>query len=81
MIFDWSEALPGAVQSLQPRHRQVVEYTVSLPGRKRPSYRYAFERWGLSRGEFNVELQNAYSEMRLYLRRFGITSAADLEIS
>jgi hypothetical protein len=80
MIFDWSEALPGAVQSLSPRHRQVVEYVLSLPGRKKPSHRHALERWGLSREEFNAVIQDAYSELRQYFLRLGITAAADLDI-
>ena len=79
VIFAWNEILPAAIETLPPLRRELVGYVMGQPGKQRLSYAYAMRTWGLSREQFTVELQSAYSAIRLYLGRHGITNAADLE--
>jgi hypothetical protein len=78
MIFAWAEILPTAIERLPPLHREILMYVMNQPGKRRPSYAYASERWGLTRAEFDVELAEAYASVRQYLRRYGLDSADDL---
>ena len=52
---------------------------MEIPGTKGRSYAHARRTWNLDRGSFNRELGCALAALRLYFRRYGITSAADLE--
>lgn len=79
MIFAWTDILPAAIESLPPLHREIVKYAVNQPGKRRLSNKHAYETWGLNRVDFNGELECAYGAIRLYLRRHGITAAADLD--
>ncbi len=79
MIFTWNEILPAAIERLPPIQRELVRYVMSQPGKQRPSYRYANERWGLAKQEFQVELAEAYGSMRRYLGQYGLDAAGDLE--
>ena len=80
MIFAWAEILPAAIERLPQLQREIMMYVTSQPGKRRPSYAYAVERWGLTRAEFDVELAEAYGSIRRYLRRYGLDSAYDLEL-
>ena len=79
MIFDWSQILPGAIESLPPLRQELVTYVMAIPGKKRPSYTHAKKTWALGRNEFDAELESAFDAIRLYLRRFGLASSSDLE--
>jgi hypothetical protein len=52
---------------------------MAIPGRKRPSYTHAKKTWALDHDQFNVALDSAFNDMRLYLRRFGLANPSDLE--
>jgi hypothetical protein len=79
MVFTWTEVLPAAIRSLPPLHQQIVLHMMELPGKKQRSYAHARRAWNLDRDGFNRELGCAIAAVRLYLERYGITSAADLE--
>ena len=79
MIFAWNEILPAAIERLPPLQRELVRYVMRQPGKRRPSYAYASERWGLARTEFDAALQDAYGSVRRYLREYGLDGAYDLE--
>jgi hypothetical protein len=79
MFFMWDEILPAAIEPLPPLHREILMYVMDQPGKRRPSYAYANERWGLTRAEFDAELGEAYASVRQHLRRYGLDSAYDLE--
>lgn len=82
MLITWNEILPSAIDHLSSTiHREIVAYYLSLPGKRHPTYRYAFETWNLSRDEFDGELSAALSGIRAYLREhFNIHSSSDLEL-
>lgn len=71
--------LPAAIESLSPLHRDILMQMMNVPGKRRLSYAHASRTWGLNREQFDAEIGKAVYAIRLYLRRFGITSAADLE--
>ena len=50
------------------------------PGKRRPSYAFASEMWGLTRAGFDVELAEAYASVRQHLRQYGLNGAGDLEL-
>jgi hypothetical protein len=79
VIYDWSEILPGAIESLPPLHQELVLYVMAIPGKKRPSYTHAAKTWALGREQFDMELEFAFNAIRLYLKRFGLASMSDLE--
>ena len=79
MIFTWTEILPAAIRSLSPLHQEIVGHVMEVPGKKRRSSAPARQAWNLDRDGFNRELGFALAALRLYFRRNGITSAADLE--
>ena len=79
MIYAWSEILPAAIERLPPLQRELVSYVMGQPGKRRPSYAHASERWGLTRAEFDGALQEAYGSVRRYLRLHGIDGPYDLE--
>lgn len=79
MIFEWNEVLPAAIENLTPLHQELIVYIMGQPGKRRPSYTHAHRRWNLNCDQFNAELQYAYSAIRHYLRRFGLTTSADLD--
>jgi hypothetical protein len=79
MIFTWAEILPAAIERLPPLQRELVRYVIGQPGKRRPSYVYASERWGLAGAEFDVELAEAYGSVRRYLRRYGLHGPDDME--
>jgi hypothetical protein len=79
MILDWSQLLPSAVQALPPLHRDIVRCFMNQPGKRRLSYKLAYETWSLNREEFDTELGYALAAIRQYLYRLGLTSAIDLE--
>jgi hypothetical protein len=79
MLSMWDEILPAALDNLPTIQYEIVSYVMSQPGKRRPSYRYASDRWGLTRGEFDVELGEAYGSVRRYLRRHGLDGVDDLE--
>jgi hypothetical protein len=79
MIFTWAEILPAAIERLPPLQRELVRYVICQPGKRRPSYAYADERWGLTRAKFDVELAEAYGSVRRYLWQYGLDGADDLE--
>lgn len=78
MIFTWNEILPAAIKRLPSLQREILIYVMSQPGKRRSSYAYANEKWGLIRAEFDVELGEAYGSMRRYLRQHGIDNPYDL---
>ena len=79
MIFAWNEILPAALGDLPTLQREIVAYVMGQPGKRRPSYTHANERWGLTRAEFDAELSEAYASVRHHLRRYGLDGACDLE--
>jgi hypothetical protein len=79
MVFAWTEILPAAIRSLPPLHQEIVRHVMEIPGTKGRSYAHARRTWNLDRNGFNLELGCALAALRLYFRRYGITSAADLE--
>jgi hypothetical protein len=79
MIFAWNEILPTAIERLPRLQREIVRYVMSQPGKRRPSYAYANERWGLDRVEFDLELAEAYGSVRRYLLQHGLVGAYDLD--
>jgi hypothetical protein len=80
MIFTWDEILPAAIERLPPLHRELIRYVMLQPGRQRPSYTYANERWGLGREQFEAELGCAFAAIRQYLGRYGIMTAVRVGI-
>jgi hypothetical protein len=52
---------------------------MNQPGKRRLSYKLAYETWSLNREEFDTELGYALAAIRQYLYRLGLTSAIDLE--
>jgi hypothetical protein len=52
---------------------------MELPGKHQRSSAHARRAWNLDRDGFNRELGCALADLRLYFRRYGITSAADLK--
>jgi hypothetical protein len=80
VIFTWTEILPAAIRSLSPLHQEIVGHVMEVPGKKRRSSAPARQAWNLDRDGFNRELGFALAALRLYLRRYGIASAADLDI-
>lgn len=80
MIFSWDEILPAAIERLPPLHQEIVRYVMSQQGKRRPSYAFANERWGLARAEFDAALAEAYASVRRYLRQHGLDGADDLEL-
>jgi hypothetical protein len=79
MILAWTEILAAAIRSLSPLHQEIVGHMMELPGKKHRSSAHARGAWNLDRDGFNREVGCALAALRLYFRRFGITSAADLE--
>jgi len=79
MVFTWTEVLPAAIRSVSPLHQEIVGHIMELPGTKERSYAHARQAWNLDRDGLNRELGCALAALRRYLRRYGITSAADLE--
>ena len=79
MIFDWSQILPNAIESLPSLQRELVCYVMAIPGKKRTSYTLAKKTWALDRDQFDIELVSAFAAIRLYLLRYGIDSPSDLE--
>ena len=79
MILTWTEALPAAIRSLPPLHQEIVGHVMELPGKKERSSALARRAWNLDRDGFNQECGCALAALRLYFRRYGMTSAADLE--
>jgi hypothetical protein len=81
MISHWEDALPTAIQDLQPIHRELVEYILTLPGKKRPTYIHARRTWNLNKDQFNYELQSAFSSLRDSLKRLGVHKFSDLDMA
>jgi hypothetical protein len=79
VILTWTEILPAAIRSLSPLHQEIVEHVMETPGTKGRSSAHARQAWNLDRAALNRELGCALAALRLYFRRNGITSAADLE--
>ena len=78
MILDWQDALRVAIQTLTPLQREIVTTLLSLPGKRRLTYKHARETWGLDRKEFSRERENAFESIRLHLKGLGLTSSSDL---
>jgi hypothetical protein len=78
MVFTWTEILPAAIRSLPPLNQEIVGHMMELPGKKQRNSAHARRAWDLDREGFNRELGCALAALRLYFRRCGITSAADL---
>lgn len=81
MIFTWTEILPAAIRSLPPVHQEIVGHVMELPNKKQRSSAHARQAWNLDSDGFKRELGCALAALRLYFRRYGITSAADLDIA
>jgi hypothetical protein len=79
MLFDWSEVLSAAIASLSPLRQEIVMYILGQRGGRRPSYSHALATWSLDRKQFDIELLAVYSDIRQYLRRYGLGSSSDLE--
>ena len=79
MVFTWTEILPAAIRSLSPLHQEVVGHVMELPGKKQRSSAHARQALNLDRDGFKRELGCALAALRLYFRRYGITTAVDLE--
>ena len=72
---------PSALEDLALLHKEIVEYILNLLGKQRPSPIFAAKRWGLSKIAFEQELQSALTQIRKCLRRTGISSFSDLDLS
>jgi len=79
MLFDWSDILPAAIASLSPLRKEIVMYILEQRGGGRPGYAHALRKWNLDRKQFDIEVQAAYSDIRHYLRRYGLGASSDLE--
>jgi hypothetical protein len=52
MIFTWSEVLPETVKSLSPVRQEMLSYSMSLPGRRRPAASHILKTWALTKVQF-----------------------------
>jgi hypothetical protein len=80
MISHWEDVLPSAVEDLNPFQRQLVEYILALPGKKRTTYIHAKRTWDLNKHQFNHELHSAFSALKDALKRRGVHKLADLDM-
>lgn len=75
MIFNWTEILTAAIESLPELHRDILTATMQLPGkRKALNYTEAARVWNLDRHEFDRQRTAALNAVRLFLIRHGITA-------
>jgi hypothetical protein len=78
VILNWSEVLPAAIASLSPLRQEIVMYILGQRGGRRPSYAHALAAWSIDRKQFDIEVQAVYSDIRHFLRRYGLDSSSDL---
>ena len=79
MLTNWQQILPGAIENLNPLHRDIVMYLLTLQGKRKPAYSYAKATWNLGRDQFDNELAYTFSAIRQHLKQYGIASSSDLE--
>jgi hypothetical protein len=79
VIFNWQQIIPGAIENLNPLHRDIVMYLMSLPGKRKPEYTHAKRMWNLDRDQFDRELEMAFTAIRHQLTRYALSRSTDLE--
>jgi hypothetical protein len=79
VILNWNELLASAIASLSPLGREIITYILEQREGRRPSYSHALAAWSLDRAQFDIELRAMYSDIRQYLRRYGVGTTSDLE--
>ncbi len=72
--------MPETVKSLSPVRQEMLSYSMSLPGRRRPAASHILKTWALTKVQFEEEIVAALSELRSALMVRGFQSANDLEV-
>lgn len=79
MLTHWQEILPSAINDLNPLHRDILAYIMTLPGKRRISYSHANRTWNLDRDAFDAEVGYAFRSVRQHFKRYGLSGSVDLD--